>query len=123
MRTGLQGLNGRKARFVAVFWKYGTYRRGGVAGKSILLRDLCDLKGRCVADHIWINYTAGFDAAGTFRQGDIVQFTATVGEYVRGYMGERIDDRLKRPVSIDYRLKYPRHVRRVGAPGILEGTA
>lgn len=123
MRTTLQGLNERKTRFNAVFWKYGTYRKGGVTGKTILLRDLHDLSGRQLADHIWINYTAGFDAAGTFQQGDIVQFTATVGEYVRGYMGPKIDDRLARPVAIDYRLKYPRNVQKIGTIDIREMSA
>ncbi|TAJ45569.1 hypothetical protein CUJ86_02255 [Methanofollis fontis] len=96
-----------------MFWTYGTYRKAGTAGRTVLLRDLRGPDGRPLADHIWINYTAGFDAAGTLRQGDVVQFTATVGEYVRGYLGPRIEDRLARPVRIDYRLKYPRNVRRI----------
>ncbi|TAJ44058.1 hypothetical protein [Methanofollis fontis] len=123
MRTTLQGLNGRKAGFTAVFWAYGTFRRGGTTGKTILLRDLLGLDGHPLADHTWINYTAGFDAAGTFRQGDIVQFTATVGEYVRGYLGPRIEDRLARPLRTDYRLKYPRNVRRIGTIDIREVPA
>jgi len=123
MRTTLQGLNGRKTRFIAVFWTYGTYRRAGITGKTILLRDLRDPSGRRLADHTWINYTAGFDAAGTFRQGDVVQFTATVGEYVRGYLGPRIEGRLARPVRIDYRLKYPRNVRKIGTIDIQEASA
>lgn len=123
MRTTLQGLNGRKTGFIAVFWKYGTYRKAGITGNTILLRDLRDLSGRRLADHTWINYTAGFDVAGIFRRGDVVQFTATVGEYVRGYMGQKIDDRLARPVTIDYRLKYPRHVQKIGTVDIREVSA
>jgi len=123
MRTTLQGLNERKTCFTAVFWTYGTYRKAGVTGKTILLRDLRDLSGRRLADHTWINYTAGFDAAGIFRQGDVVQFTATVGEYVRGYLGPKIEDRLARPVRIDYRLKYPRHVQKIGTIDIQEVSA
>lgn len=123
MRTTLQGLNERKTGFTAVFWTYGTYRKAGITGKTILLRDLRGLDGHPLADHTWINYTAGFDAAGTFQRGDVVQFTATVGEYVRGYLGPRIEDRLARPVRIDYRLKYPRHVRKIGTIDIREVSA
>lgn len=67
-----------------------------------------------LADHTWINYTAGFAAAGEFRRGDAVRFTARVDEYVKGYLGENIDDRLARPLAVDYRLKFPRRVEKIG---------
>jgi len=50
-------------------------------------------------------------------------FTATVGEYVRGYLGPRIKDRLARPVRIDYRLKYPRNVQKIGTIDTQEASA
>ena len=114
MRTNLQGLAGRRVTLTAVFWQYGTYRGNGCCGKSILLRHVRDLSGRLLADHIWINYTAGFDAAGEFCRGDIVRFVATVDEYVKGYLGEKIDDRLLRPPAVDYCLKFPRRVEKIG---------
>ena len=114
MRTNLQGLAGRRVGLTAVFWQYGTYRGNGCCGKSILVRHVRDLSGRLLADHIWINYTAGFDAAGEFCRGDIVRFTAGVDEYVKGYLGERIDDRLLRPPAVDYCLKFPRRVEKIG---------
>lgn len=115
MRTELQSLEGQKALFIATFEKYGTYRSKGVVGRSILLRDLKTQSGRWLADHTWINYTAGFDAAGEFIQGDLVQFTAWVKPYIKGYSGQRIEDRLKRNISLDYCLAYPRNVRKVEA--------
>jgi hypothetical protein len=114
MRTNLQGLAGRRVTLTAVFWQYGTYRGRGCSGKTILLRHVRDLSGRLLADHTWINYTAGFDAAGEFRRGDAVRFTARVDEYVKGYLGENIDDRLTRPLAVDYRLKFPRRVEKIG---------
>ena len=114
MRTNLQGLAGRRMDLTAVFWQYGTYRHNGRCGKSILLREVRDRSGRLLADHIWINYTAGFDAAGVFSRGDLVRFTATIAEYVKGYRGEKIDDRLLRPPAVDYCLKFPRRVERIG---------
>jgi len=113
MRIELQPLDGQKSRFVATFEKYGTFRSRGIVGKSILLRNLKTIKGRLLADHIWINYTAGFDALGEFLRGDVVQFTATVRPYMKGYFGNRIDDRLKHKGSLDYRLTYPRNVERI----------
>mgnify|MGYP001175611778 CR=1 FL=1 len=114
MRTNLQGLAGRRVTLTAVFWQYGTYRGNGCSGKSILLRQVRDLSGRLLADHAWINYTAGFDAAGEFHRGDTVRFTATVDEYVKGYRGAKIDDRLARPPAVDYRLKFPHRVEKIG---------
>lgn len=113
MRTELMGFTGKKMEFIATFWQYGVLRRNGVVGKTILLKSLRDLKGRLLADHIWINYTAGFDAVGTFEKGERVGFTAFVSEYFKGYYGDNIDLRLKHPYSIDVRLKYPRNVIRL----------
>jgi len=111
MRINLQGCVGRRMTFTGLFWQYGAFcnRRG--AGRTILLRAVRDLNGKEFADHVWINYTAGFDIIGEFQRGDLVQFEATVSEYVRGYLGEKIEDRLKHPLQIDYRLKYPRKVK------------
>lgn len=113
MRTELQPLEGQKVQFVASFEKYGIFRSKGIIGRSILLRNLKTVRGRLLADHIWINYTAGFDAAGEFARGDLVRFTAWVRSYCKGYFGQRIEDRLARKPGIDYRLAYPRNVEKI----------
>lgn len=107
MRTNLQGLAGRRG--TAVFRQYGACRGRGCAGRSILLGQVRDL-----ADRARINYTAGFDAVGDLRRGDIVRFTAAIDGYVKGYRREKIDDRLMRPPAVDYRLKFPRRAERIG---------
>jgi len=117
MRTELQSLEGRKVQFVATFVKYGTYRSNGVVGRSILLQNLKTVSGQLLSDHIWINYTAGFDAIGELLKGDNVRFTAIVKTYLKGYFGRNIDDRLKRETGLDYRLVFPRNVEIVAKEG------
>jgi len=112
-RIELQPMEGQKSRFIATFEKYGTFRSRGIVGRSILLRDLKTVKGRLLADHIWINYTAAFDALGEFLRGDVVQFTAIVRPYLKGYFGQRIEDRLARKTGLDYRLTFPRNVEKI----------
>ena len=113
MRTEMMGLTDKKLTFTATFWCYGTMHRKGIVGRTILLKSLRNLSGRLLADHIWINYTAGFDALGEFHKGESVRFTAIVAEYVKGYFGDNIDERFKHPYSIDFRLKFPRNVERL----------
>jgi len=113
MRTELQPFEGKTSLFIATFGKYGTWRSRGIAGRSILLRDLKTGTGRLLADHTWINYTAGFDAAGEFVRGEQVRFTAGVKPYCKGYFGQRIGDRFARRPGLDYRLVFPRNVERI----------
>jgi len=113
MRTELQPFEGQKSLFVATFEKYGIWRSNNIVGRSILLRNLKTVRGRLLADHIWIKYIAGFDALGEFVRGDVVRFTAGVRPYVKGYFGQRIEIRLARKPGLDYRLTFPRTVERI----------
>ncbi|KAF5041374.1 hypothetical protein DSECCO2_523700 [anaerobic digester metagenome] len=110
MRHNLQSLEGRRVTFAATFGQYGSWRQHGTAGRTILLMDVRLPDGRIAAQHIWINDLAGFDALGDLVPGDRVRFSATVRSYVKGYLGERIDDRLRRPLRVDYALIHPRQV-------------
>jgi len=114
MRTALQGLVGSKRQFIAVFEQYGSYIGKDVVGRTILLSSLSDSTGRKLAGHVWINYTAAFDAAGDFEKGDVITFEALVRGYVKGYRGAEIDKRLQSPPSLDYFLAFPRNVQKVG---------
>lgn len=115
MRFNLEALEGKRVTFTAIFWKYGSFRSKWGAGRTILLRFVRDMKGNLLTDHTWINYTPSFDAAGEFRQGDLVCFDARVGKYIKGYFGQRIEDRLSHPPKEDYRLKFPHNVRIIGS--------
>ena len=122
MRTELQPFEGKTSLFIATFGKYGTWRSRGIAGRSILLLDLKTGTGRLLADHTWINYTAGFDAAGEFARGEQVRFTAGVKPYCKGYFGQKIGDRFARVPGLDYRLSFPRNVERLGTVQPCDGT-
>jgi hypothetical protein len=63
-----------------------------------------------VADHLWFNYTKGFQALGILVEGDVIEFYARVREYTKGYVNyrEMIDER-----EIDYKLSYPTKFRKV----------
>jgi hypothetical protein len=122
MRTELQPFEGKTSLFIATFGKYGTWRSRGITGRSILLRDLKTGTGRLLADHTWINYTAGFDAAGEFVRGEQVRFTAGVKPYCKGYFGQKIGDRFARVPGLDYRLSFPRNVERLGTVQPCDGT-
>ena len=55
-----------------------------------------------VADHLW--FTKGRTLS-TLRVGDMVEFDARVGDYVKGYAGRR--EVYDRPLELDYKLKNP----------------
>ena len=113
MRIHLEGLEGKRLPFTAIFWQYGIFRSVRGAVRTILLKFVRNKDGKILSDHMWINYTPSFDAAGEFQQGDIVSFDASVGKYIKGYFGERIEDRLNHPAREDYRLKYPHNVKKI----------
>jgi len=124
MRINLEGLEGKRFPFTAIFWQYGFFRSARGVGRTILLRFVRNMDGKILSDHMWINYTPSFDAVGEFQQGDIVSFDASVGKYIKGYFGERIEDRINHPAREDYRLKYPHTVKKIGTrnvknPGIV----
>lgn len=123
MRFNLEGLEGKRLMFIAVFWQYGTFRSNRGSGRTILLKYVRDLKGKLLVDHIWINYTSSFDAVGELQQGDNVSFDACVEEYTKGYFGEHIEDRLRHPASVDFRLKFPHNVKKRGSWGVKITTA
>ena len=121
MRHNLQSLEGRRVTFTATFGQYGSWRSHGIAGRTILLMDLRLPDGRMAAQHLWINDLAGCDAVGDLVPSDRVRFSARVRSHIKGYLGERIDDRLWRPLRVDDALAHPRHVvrqNRAPAPGV-----
>jgi hypothetical protein len=119
MRELLKPHVGRRMNFRGVFQKTGT--KHGWKGRidtTVLLTDICDPEGHEICDHIWLNETKQFKSL-NLRAGDVVEFTARVDSYVKGYRGRRFDDdgwmgyaEESRPVERDYRLVFPTHVRR-----------
>ena len=105
MRKELKKLDEQREAFRGVFKKYGL--KSGFRGSStetILLVSIRDDNGKIICDHRWFNTTKGFEALGTLREGDIVQFEARVKKYKKGYVNHRagIDQS-----SFDYKLSHP----------------
>ena len=119
MRPGLQQIDGKRRTFtgaVARFGKKDRYRpkKGGnewvAYDVTVLLVDVQDIDGNPITDHLWFNYTKGFESLGDLQEGDVIRFDARVRPYVKGYINQRtyIDDR-----EVDYKLAYPTKVTRV----------
>lgn len=112
MRDKLKQL-GDKERYVftGVFIRDGI--KNGYKGpeRTLLLSDIKDNYGNYVSNHLWFNYTKGFEKA-NLHEGDTVQFTARVSEYEKGYKGKRWD--VYKPIEIDYRLSYPTQIKNLG---------
>lgn len=105
MRTGLKKELGNRKKFRGFFVRTG--RKAGFNGYSqetILLKDIIDLEnGALVTDHLWLNLTKGFEAAG-IREGVTLEFEARIKEYTKGYVNKqyKIDQQKK-----DYKLSHP----------------
>ena len=110
VRKKLEKLNGDRLKFAGKFERYGTktgYK--GFPEKTILLKDIT-IDGKVVTDHLWFNYTKGFEKLGELTKGDSVQFHARIKEYIKGYVNYRelIDERV-----IDFKLNYPTQIKKV----------
>ena len=112
MRRELRRRSGERTAFTGEFVRYGSkpgYR--GPPQKTILLRNIRDLKGQLVTEHLWFNLTKGFAALGLLAEGDRVQFDARIKPYEKGYKGRREDVYL--PVSTDYKLSHPTQIQKL----------
>lgn len=74
--------------------------------QSVLLVDVRLATGDAVADHVWLNYTKGFQKLGRLVGGERIAFDARVFEYWKGYEGYA-DSTLER----DWSLTRPTKVR------------
>jgi hypothetical protein len=101
-RQSLFERNGERIRVRARIEEYGTNGQESV----YLLIDVRDAAScELLTDHLWM--PIGTWARG-MRQGDIIEFDATVAPYVKGYFGQRQDVlRARRLPSVDYHLEDP----------------
>jgi hypothetical protein len=105
MREQLESVNGNRMRFRATVKRFGTKKNyHGYPEPTILLKNVTFVDNGSVAtDHIW--FTVGKTLAKLMlKPGEIVEFDARVGEYIKGYVNHReyIDER-----EIDYKLNRP----------------
>ncbi|MCL2532398.1 MAG: hypothetical protein FWE40_09675 [Oscillospiraceae bacterium] len=81
-RESLRELNGDRGTFTGVFRRFGIVRghKGKSVRKTVLLESVRDESGVVVTDHIWLGSNKIFHLLG-WRDGDLIQFSALVGEY------------------------------------------
>jgi len=91
MREKLEPLAGQRLRFRGVFSKYGV--KSSYKGLPRLTLILVDVEhgGVVVTDHLWFNWTKGFQGLGLLCPGDVVAFDARVETYWKGYLGDEHD--------------------------------
>ncbi len=128
VRFQLRSLQGCRFRCRATVGRFGEKRAfRGPPQKTVLLLDVVQTRtGQKLTDHVW--FTVGkWMTAANVRPGDVIEFDATVGTYIKGYQGHREDVEDAPPVRQDWRLERPTRVvnlRLVGtAPAQLELVA
>lgn len=112
MRKELKKLgSAERHTFRGTFARFGTKAAfKGPPLVTVLLYDLCTTKDEIFSDHIWLNLTKGL-AKLELQRGDIVEFDARVGQYVKGYVNYNhfIDER-----EVDYHVQRPTHCYKIG---------
>ena len=112
MRKRLRDLGDEERHtFTAEFVRFGI-KNGWTGDVPTVLFKNVKLGDRIVCDHLWFTCGKQFDALG-LQIGDIVEFSARVVSYIKGYMGYR-DDVWDKPVEEDWKLSFPTKVRKIG---------
>jgi len=97
LREELEKIRGVRTRFRGHFERFGHRTSSGYVKHMALLKDVTDLKGNEMCDHVWLNLTKQVEAL-HLVPGDVIEFDARVKPYWKGYH----DDRRR-----DYRLSNP----------------
>jgi len=110
MRENLECINDIRDVFYGIFVRIGIKK--GYMGKeeTVLLKDIRDKNGKYICDHLWFNYTKGFQEA-NLHEGDIVEFNARVKPYIKGYFGYQWD--VYKPAELDYKLSHPTKFKKI----------
>ena len=112
MRNNLRDIKEQRKVFIGNFVRYGS--KNGYKGleKTILLKDIKDGFDKILTNHLWFNFTKGFEQLGELKEGDIIQFTARSKQYEKGYKGYR--DIVYKPIEFDYKLSHPTNIKLIG---------
>ncbi len=110
-RKGLKTYRGQRLSFTGIFVRFGTKRNfKGYPEKTVLLKDVRTSGGEQVTDHLWFNYTKGFEAL-KLIEGVQVSFDARVQLYKKGYRGRDIEKECENPPATDYKLSRPTKIK------------
>ncbi len=104
--------SGVRKKFKAVFIRIGKKTGfNGYSEETILLKNILDAETNLmVADHVWFNYTKGFEKL-SLTEGIILEFEARIKEYRKGYVNSRYKINTS---SIDYKLSHPTKIKKIG---------
>ena len=107
----------RPSKFRATFARYGTARAAPKLGRmnsarTLLFTEITDDCDRWICDHIWFQSSQVLDAL-ALVPGDQIEFQARAQPYKKGYLGFSRYTTAHKPLSRDWRLSNPRHVRRL----------
>lgn len=114
-RKELQRIDGQRLRFTATLARRGERSGWGVRPvTTLLLTELARADtGQPLADHIWIDDGVWSSAIPAGAQ---IAFDARVGQYQKGYRGNRADIDAP-PPSVDWHLARPTNVKMRNAEG------
>jgi hypothetical protein len=111
MRKILKNQDGIRHRFKARVERFGTKTNyHGFPAPTLLLTDVrFASNNKPATDHIWFTVGKTIEKM-ELQPGDIIEFDARVGEYVKGYVNHRdwTDER-----TIDYKLNRPTRIVKV----------
>lgn len=104
-RKKLKDIEDERKIFIGAFERYGIKSGYKHPLKTVLLLDITDEDGNEITDHLWFNFTKGFEQLGELKKGDKIKFRARSKRYIKGYQGYRYD--IPNIISTDYKLSNP----------------
>ncbi|MFT8411046.1 MAG: hypothetical protein ABF743_00590 [Schleiferilactobacillus perolens] len=119
MRKNFQAVGSEhRHTFTATFERTG-YKTTELRSKTyyqptILVNDVMDADGNQLTDHLWFNYTLGFQQLGHLEKGDRLQFDGRVSTYTKGYLGRDTYLSETHPVTTDYKIERPTKIKLLG---------
>ena len=108
MRKPLKKMNGERKTFVGTFEQYGAKKYSVSYQRTALLKNIVDINGKKISDHAWITGTDDFNS---LNKGDVIQFSAKIKEYVKGYWDIRKGIDIIKSFEKDYKFDEPTKVR------------
>ena len=104
-RKKLKEIENERKIFIGTFERYGVKSGYKCPLKTILLLNIKDEEGNEITDHLWFNFTKGFEKLGELQKGDKIKFKARSKRYTKGYQGYRCY--IPNNINIDYKLSNP----------------
>lgn len=110
MRKHLAAETGKRKKLKAVFSRIGKKTNyQGYTEETILLKNIVDVEtNRVVADHVWFNYTKGFEKL-PLAEGMTLEFEARIKEYKKGYASKALNINNR---TTDYKLSHPTKIKK-----------